>query len=76
MKKDEVVQKLRRLPEWKRQSILWGVTGVLGVALLAWWVLDVKNSIQQNDNSSLSDQLQLDSLQENLQEIPITNGGG
>jgi hypothetical protein len=75
MKAKEVVEKLRGLPEWKRQSILWGVTGILGILLLAWWIADIKNIID-NQSPSLNEQLQLQSLQEDLENIPTINGDG
>ncbi|HEX9721740.1 MAG TPA: hypothetical protein VGA53_00570 [Candidatus Paceibacterota bacterium] len=72
----QVFQNIQNQPETTRKVILWGVTISLGVLLLAWWFADTKSKFQNRENPSLREQLQLESLEENLQNIPENLNGG
>ena len=63
MKPREVLKKLQGSSELTRKIILWGVTITIGVALFGWWFLNTKSSIENNQNPSLKEQFQLETLQ-------------
>jgi len=38
------INKLQQLPEKKRKIILWGILLVVALALLAWWVNNIRET--------------------------------
>jgi len=39
------IRKLQQLPEKKRKIILWGILIVIALALLAWWVNGIRETL-------------------------------
>jgi hypothetical protein len=76
MNAKKTLEKIQGQSESTRKIIVWGVTITLGIVLVAWWFWDIKSSVQDNQNSSFREQLQLDSLEEEFNNIPIQTNGG
>jgi hypothetical protein len=74
---NQYITKLQGLPDRIKKILLWGITIGLGIILLAWWVFNVKSTLQQTQNADLREELQIQSLQENIQHISeeIYNNG-
>jgi len=72
----QALQNIQNQSETTRKVILWGITISLGALLFVWWFADTKSKFQNRDNPSLGEQLQLESLEENLQNIPENLNGG
>ena len=75
MNPQEVLHKLRSQPDSKKKIIVWGVTILLGIGLLAWWLGSIKNTIGHGQGPSIGEQLQFNELQERLNDIPIQING-
>jgi len=75
MKPKEVLHKLQSQPDSKKKIIVWGITILLAIGLLAWWLGNMKNTIGENEGPTVGEQLQFDKLQEGLNDIPIQING-
>ncbi len=73
----ENLHKLQNQSESQKKMIVWSVTILLGIALLAWWIPRMSERMKIRQGSDIREQLQLQELQEQLHDIPIkikTNG--
>ena len=75
MNPKETLHKAQNQSETTKKVIVWGVTIVLGVILFGWWFLSAKNSLQQNQGPSFQEQLRLESLGQELGNIPTLGNG-
>lgn len=66
----DFIKRLRGLPEFQRKIIVWGITVLLGISLLVWWIPKMSERLQMQEGPSVSEQFQLQELQEQLQGIP------
>ena len=71
----EALHKLQSQPDPQKKIIVWGVTILLGIGLLAWWFGSIKNTIGRGQGPSIGEQLQFNELQERLNDIPIQING-
>lgn len=59
-----ILQTLQQKPEKTRKKILWGVVSFVGIILLVFWVLQLKESISEVDFKNIS----TPPIDENLQK--------
>lgn len=67
----DVIKRLRSLSEFQKKIIVWGITILLGISLLAWWIPRLSERLQVQQDSSIGEQLQIQELQEQLQNVPV-----
>ena len=71
----EALAKLQSQPDSKKKIIVWGLTLLLGLGLLAWWVGNIKNAIERGQDQAIGEQLQIQELQQRLNDIPVQFNG-
>lgn len=67
----DFIKRLQGLSEFQKKIIVWGITILLGISLLAWWIPRITERIRIQQGPSISEQFQIQELQEQLQDIPI-----
>lgn len=70
------LEKLRSLPEGQKKMLVWGVTIVVGLGLMFWWIPNIKNAIQEAKEADLREEFSIPELEEQLNNIPNLNGEG
>ena len=63
------LERLRGLPEAQKKMIVWGITIIIGIGLLAWWIPRISERMQIQQGPSIGEQLRLDELQEQLKDL-------
>ena len=71
----EVLHKLQSQSDSKKKIIVWGLTSLLGIGLFAWWLFNIKNTIEREQGPAIGEQLQFQELQERLNDIPVQING-
>ena len=71
----EAFGKLQSQPDSKKKIIVWGLTSLLGLGLLAWWLGGIKNTIGRGQGPTIGEQLRIEELQERLNDIPVKING-
>lgn len=57
---NEILQRLRKLPESQKKIIVWAVTILIGIAMLAWWMPRFGEKISKSiQGPSIQEQLSL-----------------
>jgi len=65
----DFIKRLRGLSELQRKIIVWGITILFGMSLLAWWVPRMSERLHIQQGPSISEQFKIPELQEQLQSI-------
>ena len=63
------LERLRGLPDLQKKMIVWGITILIGIGLLAWWIPRISERMQIQQGPSIGEQLRLDELQEQLKDL-------
>lgn len=71
----EALHKLQSQSDSKKKIIVWGITILLGIGLLAWWLGNIKDTIEQGQGLDIGEQLRPEELQERLNESPVQING-
>jgi len=67
----DFIKRLQGLSEFQKKIIVWGVTILFGMSLLAWWIPRMAEQLHIQQGPSISEQFQIQELQEQLQDIPV-----
>ena len=70
-----LLQKLQNLPEGQKKIIVWGVTILLGIGLLAWWIPRMSERLRIQGGPDIGEQFRFQELQEQLENIPVKING-
>ena len=71
----EALHKLQSQPDSRKKIIVWGLTLLLGLGLLAWWVGNIKDTMERGQDQTIGEQLQIQELQQRLNDIPVQFNG-
>ncbi|OHA64514.1 MAG: hypothetical protein A2940_01395 [Candidatus Wildermuthbacteria bacterium RIFCSPLOWO2_01_FULL_48_29] len=63
------LERLRGLPEAQKKMIVWGITIIIGIGLLAWWIPRISERMQIQQGPSIGEQLQFEELQKQLKDL-------
>ena len=63
------LERLRGLPDLQKKMIVWGITILIGIGLLAWWIPRISERMQIQQGPSIGEQLQFEELQKQLKDL-------
>ena len=63
------LERLRRLPDLQKKVLVWGITILIGIGLLAWWIPRISERMQIQQGPSIGEQLRIEELQKQLKDL-------
>ena len=63
------LERLRGLPDLQKKMIVWGITILIGIGLLAWWIPRISERMQIQQGPSIGEQLRIEELQKQLKDL-------
>lgn len=70
-----VLKRLQGLPEFQKKVLVWALTIILGIALLAWWIPRTGEQLKIQQSLDVNEQFRLEELREQFERVPVQING-